>query len=258
MADLPESLALNDRVALVTGGSRGIGRIIAITLAARGAAVAVNFAGPAHEAEAREVCEAIEAIGGKAIAVGFDVSDPEACDQGVKDVVERLGSLHILVNNAGISIDSLIMRARAEDLRKTLAVNLEGAFHCCKAAAKHLLRAKAAGRIVNLSSVVGEQGNGGQAMYAASKAGLIGLTKTLAREFSSRGVTVNAVAPGFIQTQMTEAAIAGDAREALLKQIPLNRIGDPSEVAEAVAYLSSPAAGYITGHVLRVNGGLLI
>ena len=256
MADLPQSLALNDRVALVTGGSRGIGRSIAMTLAARGAAVAVNFA--SREDAAREVCEAIEAAGGKAIAVGFDVSDPEACATGIKDVVERLGGLQILVNNAGISIDGLLMRAAPEDLRRTLAVNLEGAFHCSKAASRHLLRAKTAGRIVNMTSVVGEQGNAGQAMYAASKAGMIGLTKSLAREFSSRGVTVNAVAPGFINTEMTEASISGDARDALLKQIPLNRIGDPNEIAEAVAYLSSPAAGYITGHVLRVNGGLLI
>jgi 3-oxoacyl-[acyl-carrier protein] reductase len=253
---LPPSLALTGRVALVTGASRGIGRAIAVTLAARGAAVAVNYA--SREDAARAVCDEITAAGGKAVAVGFDVADAAAVDAGVARVVAELGGLHILVNNAGVSIDGLLLRANPADFARLLDINLKGAFHCCKAATRHILKAKADGRIINLGSVVGEQGNTGQSMYAAAKAGLLGLTKSLARELSGRGVTVNAVTPGFIDTDMTTAALQGDARTALLGQIPLGRIGQPQEVAEAVAFLAAPAAGYITGHTLRVNGGLLI
>lgn len=256
MTALPPSLALHDRVALVTGASRGIGKAIAETLAARGAAVAVNFT--RNEDAAAAVCAAIEAAGGKAIPVGFDVSDEDAVTAGIKRVADELGGLHILVNNAGISIDGLLLRAKAEDLRRTLAVNLEGAFYCSRVAARYLLKARAAGRIVNVSSVVGETGNAGQSMYAASKAGLIGLTKSLALELAGRSVTVNAVTPGFIETDMTDAALHGDARDQLLRKIPLGRIGAASEVAEAVAWLASPAAAYVTGHVLRVNGGLAL
>ncbi|MBK8266265.1 MAG: 3-oxoacyl-ACP reductase FabG [Nannocystis sp.] len=252
----PASWTLAGKVALVTGASRGIGRATALLLAARGAAVAINYAG--NEAAAREVEAAITAEGGRALVVGFDVSDPAAVDRGVDAVVKGLGALHILVNNAGISIDALLMRASPEDLARTLDVNLKGAFFCSKAASRPLLRARADGRIINVTSVIGEQGNAGQAMYAASKAGLIGLTKSLARELAPRGVTVNAVAPGFIATDMTDAAIKAEARDALLKQIPLARIGGAEEIAEAIAFLAAPAASYITGHVLRVNGGLLI
>lgn len=253
---LPASLSLTGRVALVTGASRGIGRAIAHALGARGAKVAVNYAG--SEGPAREVCEAINAAGGESIALRFDVSDADQVSAGVKEVAERLGGFDILVNNAGISIDALLMRANPDDFQRILDVNLKGTLLCCKAASRHLLRAKTAGRIINLSSVVGEQGNAGQAMYAASKAGVIGLTKSLAREFASRGVTVNAVAPGFIETDMTAAAIQGDSRDALLADIPLGRIGTGEDIAEAVAFLAAPAGGYITGHVLRVNGGLCI
>ena len=181
---LPPSWQLSEKVAVVTGGSRGIGRAIATTLAARGAKVAVNYT--KNEAAAAAVVDAIKAAGGEAMAIGFDVADPAAVDAGIKAVKEAFGGLHILVNNAGISIDALLLRASLDDLHKTLAINLSGAFTCAKAAARHLLRARADGRIINISSVVGEQGNAGQSMYAASKAGLIGLTKSLARELVSR------------------------------------------------------------------------
>ncbi len=253
---LPSSWQLTGKVALVTGGSRGIGKAIATLLAARGATVAVNYA--RSEAAAEEVVETITAAGGTARAYGFDVADTAAVDASIKGIVKDLGGLHILVNNAGISIDGLLLRASVDDLQRTLAVNLTGAFACSKAAARYLLKARTAGRIINIASVVGEQGNAGQSMYAASKAGLIGLTKSLARELAPRGVTVNAVTPGFIETDMTAGVFDEAARAALIASIPLSRVGDAAEVAEAVAYLASPAAAYITGHVLRVNGGLNI
>ena len=253
---LPTSLQLTGRVALVTGGSRGIGRAICLTLAERGAAVAVNFA--SREDAALEVSKEINDAGGRAIAVGFDVSDSKAVDAGIASIAKELGGLHIVVNNAGISIDSLLMRASEGDWQKTMDINLKGAFLVAKAATRHLLKARDQGRLINISSVIGEQGNAGQAVYSASKAGLIGLTKSLAYELAPRGVTVNAITPGFIETDMTADGLHGDARDALIKRIPLGRVAAPSEVAEAVAYLASPAAGYVTGHVMRINGGLLI
>ncbi len=251
---LPEALSLAGRRALVTGASRGIGRAIATTLAARGASVAINYV--RSEGPAQAVRDEIVAAGGTAIVVGFDVGDAAAVDAGFKQVVGEFSGLDIVVNNAGVSIDGLLLRAREEDFDTIQRVNLKGTFLCCKAAARHLLRAKDRGRLINLSSIAGEQGNTGQSMYAASKAGIIGLTKSLAQELASRGITVNAVSPGFIETDMTAESIKGDARDALVGRIPLRRVGTPDEVAQAVAFLASPAGGYITGHVLRVNGGL--
>lgn len=247
--------ALEGCTALVTGGSRGIGRSICVALAARGATVAINFR--SREDAAKETAELVEKAGGKAILAGFDVGDQQAAADAVSALGKEHG-LHILVNNAGIAINGLLMRVKPDDWNKTLAVNLGGVFACSKAATRYLLKAKTQGRIINLSSVVGESGNAGQASYAAAKAGVIGLTKSLAKEFASRGVTVNAVTPGFIATDMTDEHLPEEQRAALIDTIPLKRIGDPADVANTVAFLAGPEASYITGHVLRVNGGLLM
>jgi len=248
--------ALSGKVALVTGASRGIGRAIALALARRGAKVIVNYA--SREDAAREVAAAITAAGGQAVVAGFDVANSAAVTESIKALAKEHGSLDILVNNAGIAVNGLLMRFSDEQWAKTMQTNLAGAFHCTRAAATHLLRAKDAGRIINITSVVGEMGNGGQAAYAASKAGLIGLTMSTARELASRGVTCNAVAPGFIDTDMTAAELPEAARAKLMDQIPLSRIGHADDVAHAVAFLAGPEAAYITGQVLRVNGGMLM
>ncbi len=248
--------ALAGKVALVTGASRGIGRAIAIALGGRGAKVIVNFA--AREDAARETAAAVEAAGGAAVTHQFDVGDAAAVEAAVKQITEREGRLDILVNNAAVSIDQLLMRFKQEDWQKTLDVNLTGVFAACKAASRPLLKAKEGGRIINLTSVVGETGSAGQVAYTAAKAGVIGLTMTLARELASRGVTVNAVSPGFIETDMTAAAIQGEARDKLMATIPLGRIGKPEEIADVVAFLAGPEAAYVTGQVIRVNGGLLM
>jgi 3-oxoacyl-[acyl-carrier protein] reductase len=243
------------RVALVTGASRGIGRAIALALGKDGLHVVVNYT--ANEAAAAETLSALQSAGGQGSLSRFDVADQAAVDAAVKQIAAERGRLDVLVNNAGIAIDGLLLRTKKDDWQRTLDVNLTGAFHCCKAASRYLLKSDA-GRIVNLSSVVGEQGNAGQVSYAAAKAGLIGLTRTLARELASRAITVNCVTPGFIETDMTAKHVQGDAREALVQQIPLGRIGRPEDVAEAVRFLVSEAASYITGQVVRVNGGLLM
>ena len=248
--------ALQGKVALVTGASRGIGRAIAVALGQRGAKVIVNYA--ARQDAAHEVVTAVEAAGGQAAVAGFDVANAAAVAEAIKAIGKDHGGLDILVNNAGVAINGLLMRFSDEQWQKTLAVNLGGAFHCTRAAATLLLRAKAAGRIINITSVVGEMGNGGQAAYAASKAGLIGLTMSTARELASRGVTCNAIAPGFIETDMTAEHLPEAQRAKLLEQIPLGKIGRAEDVGDAAAFLAGPEAGYITGQVLRVNGGMLM
>jgi 3-oxoacyl-[acyl-carrier protein] reductase len=248
--------ALEGRVALVTGGSRGIGRAIAIALGRRGAKVVINYA--AREDAARATAAEVEAAGGSAAIIGFDVGSADAVTEGIKQIATDHKALDILVNNAGVAINGLVMRFKDDQWRRSLDVNLGGAFYTVRAASTMLLRAKQHGRIINLTSVVGEMGNGGQVAYAASKAGIIGLTRSLARELASRGVTVNAVAPGFIETDMTAEHLPEAQRQKLLAEIPLGRIGGADEVADTVAFLAGPEAAYITGQVLRVNGGLLM
>lgn len=239
--------------ALVTGGSRGIGRAVCLALAARGMRVAVNYAGNAAAAE--EVVQACLQQGAPdAFAVQADVSDAEQVRALVAAVSERWGGVDVLVNNAGITRDGLMMRMSEQDFDAVLATNLKGAFACMQAVMRPMMKQRW-GRIVNLSSVVGLRGNLGQANYAASKAGLIGMSKSAAKELASRGITVNCVAPGFIETDMT-AVLPESVRTALLGQIPLARLGTAEEVAAAVAFLASPEAAYITGQVLCVDGGM--
>ena len=248
--------ALSGRVALVTGASRGIGRAIAIALAQRGARVIINYA--SREDAARAVVAEIEAAGGTAAIAGFDVGNATAVTDAIKAIGKEHGSIDILVNNAGVAVNGLLMRFSDDSWAKTLNTNLAGAFHCTRAAATLLLKAKQHGRIINITSIVGEQGNGGQAAYAASKAGVIGLTMATAKELASRGVTCNAVSPGFIETDMTAEHLPEAQRGKLLEQIPLGRIGRADEVADAVAWLAGPEATYVTGQVIRVNGGMLM
>ncbi len=247
-------MSLKGNVALVTGGSRGIGRAVCLELARRGAAVAVNYAG--NSAAAEETVELCRAMGVEAEAFQADVSDPAACDALAAAVKERFGRLDILVNNAGISRDGLLMTAKEEDFTKTLDTNLKGAYFCTRAAAKIMLRQKY-GRIICLSSIVGLRGNPGQTAYAASKAGVLGLVKAAAKELAGRDITVNAVAPGYIETDMT-AALPEKAREAMLSTIPKGRPGAPEEVARAVAFFAEPECAYITGQVLCVDGGMAV
>ena len=242
-----------NKVALITGGTRGIGRATAQLLAEGGAKLALTYAG--NDAAANDAKAAAEAAGAPAVLLlKFDVADAGACQAAVEECVAKLGGIHVLVNNAGISIDGLIMRYKAEDLRRTLQVDLESAFYLCKAVTRPMMKQKG-GSIVNLTSVVGEQGNGGQTAYSMAKAGLIGLTKSLAREVGSRNIRVNAVSPGWIETDMTRD-LPEEAKKAMAAGAALGRSGTSREVAEAISFLASDRAAFITGEVLRVNGGL--
>lgn len=245
---------LEGKVAVVTGASRGIGKAIALKLASQGAKVVINYNG--SEEKAKEVQAQIETEGGKAVIYQCDVSDYDACQTFIQDVVNTEGSLDILVNNAGITRDGLLMKMSEEDFDKVVDTNLKGAFHTIRFAARQMLKQRS-GRIINMASVVGVTGNAGQANYAASKAGVIGLTKATARELASRGITVNAVAPGFIETDMT-AVLSEKVKEASVAQIPLGKFGSPEQVAAAVAFLASSDAAYITGQVLHVDGGMVM
>ena len=245
---------LSGKTALVTGASRGIGRAIALKLAAQGAMVIVNYSGSKTAAD--ETVEMIEQAGGKAETMQFNVADYAACEEAAKNIIEKFGRLDILVNNAGITRDNLLMKMSEKDYDDVLNTNLKGAFNLIRHFSRSFLKQKS-GRIINISSVSGIMGNAGQANYAASKAGLIGLTKSTARELASRGICVNAVAPGFIATDMVEQ-MPDSAKKGITDMIPMGRMGKPEEIADMVAFLAGDAAGYITGQVFCVDGGMAI
>lgn len=244
----------NLRIALVTGAARGIGRAIALELAGPGMLIYINDVALGEDADLTR--KQVEARGAQARVTEFNVADTAQVQEALDRLIQESGRLDILVNNAGITRDNLIVRMKEAEWDQVLAVNLKGAYNCIRAATKPMLKQRY-GRIINISSVVGVMGNPGQANYVASKAGLIGLTKAVARELGSRNITVNAVAPGFIQTEMTEA-LPQKTREEMLAQIPLRRFGTPEEVAHAVAFLASDAAAYLTGQVIHVNGGMIM
>jgi 3-oxoacyl-[acyl-carrier protein] reductase len=246
------SVRLNGKVALVTGASRGIGREIALELAREGADVVVNYAG--SEAKAKEVVQEIIAMGRKSFSIQANISSSEDVQKMVDETIQQFGKLDILVNNAGITRDQLLMRMKESDWDDVMNTNLKGVFLCTKAVTRQMMKQRS-GRIINISSIVGFSGNAGQANYVAAKSGVIGLTKTAARELAARGITVNAVAPGYIATDMTEQ-LPEEVKAEMLKQIPLARIGEPKEIAKVVSFLASDDSSYITGQTIHVNGGM--
>lgn len=245
---------LTGKVAVVTGGSRGIGRAIALKLAEAGANVVINYAG--NKSAAEEVVQAVKEMGREAVAIQANVAVANEVEEMMKEVLEHFGKIDILVNNAGITRDNLLLRMKEAEWDEVINTNLKGVYNCIKAVTRPMMKQRS-GRIINITSVVGVVGNPGQANYVAAKAGVIGLTKTVARELASRNITVNAVAPGFIETDMT-AVLPDDVRESLKKQIPLERLGKPEDVAELVAFLASDRASYITGQTLHVDGGMFM
>lgn len=247
-------MLLDGKVAIVTGASRGIGRAVAISLAKAGAKVVINYAGNVVAAE--EVKAIIEAAGGEAMLMQADVASEEAVAAMVKQTTDTFGAIDILVNNAGITRDTLLMRMKESDWDDVMNTNLKGIFVCTKAISRVMMKQKC-GKIINMTSVVGQTGNAGQANYAAAKAGVIGFTKSMAKELASRGITVNAVAPGFINTDMT-AVLSEQIKEDLVTKIPLGRLGSPEDVAAAVLYLASDAANYVTGQTLNIDGGMVM
>ena len=247
-------MGLTGKTAVVTGGSRGIGRAICIELAKQGANVVVNYSG--SEDKAKQVVSQIEELGAKAIAIQANVADSAAVDAMMKQTIEVFGTLDILVNNAGITRDNLLMRMKEQEWDDVVDTNLKGVFLCTKAVTRQMMKQRA-GRIINISSIVGVAGNPGQANYVAAKAGVIGLTKTCAQELASRNILVNAIAPGFITTEMTDS-LPEELKEAMLKQIPLAKLGQPEDVAKAVVFFASDHANYITGQTLHIDGGLVM
>ncbi|WP_042471854.1 3-oxoacyl-[acyl-carrier-protein] reductase [Bacillus ndiopicus] len=247
-------MTLQNKTAVVTGASRGIGQAIALELAKQGAKVVVNYSG--SEARALQVVEQIQAAGGEAIAVQANVADAESVTQLMNKALETFGSIDILVNNAGITRDNLLMRMKEDEWDDVMNTNLKGVFLCTKAVTRQMMKQRS-GRIINISSIVGVSGNAGQANYVAAKAGVIGLTKTTAKELASRNILVNAIAPGFITTDMTDE-LSEELKQAMLAQIPLAKLGQPEDIAKAVAFFASDASSYITGQTLHIDGGMVM
>ncbi len=247
-------VTLEGKTALVTGSSRGIGRDIAVELARAGADVAVNYPFEAELENAKETVRQIEALGRKAVLIEADVSSPQSCEEMISKTTTTFGKLDILINNAGVTADTLMLRMKESDWDRVIDINLKGTFNCIKASLREMMKNK--GRIINISSVIGIMGNAGQANYAASKAGIIALTKSVAKEMGSRGICCNAIAPGFIETPMTQA-LSEEMRKDYFTRIPLGRFGTSQDVANAVVFLAGPGASYINGTTIVVDGGLL-